>query len=91
MVKSALERVKVKKPNPLFDEVRFGTMQDGTCVEILHIGPFDDEPISFAKMEQFALSNGLEPAKSCHREIYLNNANRVEKIKLKTILRYTVK
>lgn len=91
MVKSALERVKVKKPNPMFDEVRFGTMQDGTCVEILHIGPFDDEPISYAKMEQFALSNGLERTKSCHREIYLNNANQVEKSKLKTILRYTVK
>ena len=62
MVKAALEQVKIKKPNLLFDEMHFGTMQDGTCVEILH-----------------------------HREIYLNNANRVEKSKLKTILRYAVK
>ena len=37
------------------------------------------------------LSNNLERAKSYHREIYLNNANRVEKSKLKTILRYAVK
>lgn len=66
-------------------------MQDGNCVEILHIGTFDDEPISFEKMERFMLSNNLERAKSYHREIYLNNANRVEKSKLKTILRYAVK
>jgi hypothetical protein len=91
MVNVALERVKVKKPNPLFNEISFGTMQDGNCVEILHIGAFDDEPISFEKMEQFMLSNNLERAKSYHREIYLNNANRVEKSKLKTILRYAVK
>lgn len=90
MVKAALERVKIKKPNPLFEEVRFGTMQDGKCVEILHIGAFDDEPISFEKMEQFALANNLKRTTSYHREIYLNNANRVEKSKLKTILRYTV-
>lgn len=44
-----------------------------------------------AALEQFALSNHLERTKSCHREIYLNNANRVEKSKLKTILRYAVK
>ena len=78
------------KPNPLFEEVRLGTMQDGKCVEILHIGAFDDEPISFEKMEQFALANNLKRTTSYHREIYLNNANRVEKSKLKTILRYTV-
>lgn len=90
MVQAALERVKRKKPNPLFNEVRFSTMQDGKCVEILHIGAFDDEPVSFEKMEQFALANHLERTDSCHREIYLNNANRVEKGKLKTILRYRV-
>ena len=90
MVNVALERVKVKKPNPLFNEISFGTMQDGNCVEILHIGTFDDEPISFEKMKQFMLSNNLERTKSYHREIYLNNANRVEKSKLKTILRYSV-
>lgn len=91
MVKAALEQIKIKKPNPLFDEVSFDTMQDGKCVEILHIGAFDDEPVSFEKMKQFTLSNDLERAKNYHREIYLSNANRVEKSKLKTILRYAVK
>lgn len=90
MVKAALEQVKVKKPNPLFDEISFGTMNDGKCVEILHIGAFDDEPISFEKMEKFMLANNLELTNNYHREIYLNNANRIEISKIKTILRYSV-
>lgn len=91
MVCKAMEVVKKKKPNPLYEEIRFDTMQDGKCIEILHIGAFDDEPASFEKMTQFAKKNNLERDKSCHREIYLNNANRVEKSKLKTILRFSVK
>lgn len=91
MVKTTLEQVKIKKPTSLFDEVSFDTMQDGKCVEILHIGAFDDEPISFETMDQFVLSNNLKRTKNYHREIYLDNANRVEKNKLKTILRYSVK
>ena len=91
MVRRAIETVKKKKPNPLYEEIRFDTMQDGKCIEILHIGAFDDEPASFEKMDQFAEKDGLKRNKSCHREIYLNNANRVEKSKLKTILRFSVK
>ena len=90
MVKAALEQVKVKKPNPLFDEISFGTMNDGKCVEILHIGAFDDEPIFFEKMEKFMLANNLERTNNYNREIYLNNANRIEISKIKTILRYSV-
>ena len=91
MVCKAMEVVKKKKPNPLYEEIRFDTMQDGNCIEVLHIGSFDDEPASFQKMAQFAQENGLERDESCHREIYLNNAGRVEKSKLKTILRFSVK
>lgn len=91
MAAAALERVKTGKPNPLYAEIRFDTMEDGKCIEILHIGPYDDEPASFEKMAQFAKNNGLERRESRHREIYLNNAGRVEKSKLKTILRYSVR
>ena len=88
MVTSALEEIKVKKPSPLFNEVYFDTMQNGEYIEILHVGPFDDEPASFEKMKQYAKANNLKYTVDYHREIYLNNANRVEKDKLKTILRY---
>lgn len=91
MACEALERVKVKKPSPLYEDIRFDTIQDGKCVEILHVGSFDEEPASFEKMDEFAKKNELKRIENYHREIYLNNANRVEKSKLKTILRYSVK
>lgn len=85
-----LERVKVKKPNLLCDEIFFDTIHDGKCVEILHICPYDSEPASFAQMDKFAKENGLHRISDCHREIYLNNANKAKTDKLKTILRYKV-
>lgn len=90
VVNEALCLVKIKKPNPLFEEIRFEKMKNGLCVEILHIGSFDDEPASFEKMNRFSEVHGLRRSGSYHREIYLSNANRVEKSKFKTILRYQV-
>lgn len=90
MVAAALEQLKTKKPNPLYEEIRFTAMQDGTCIEILHIGPYDEEPASFAKMARFAKEHGLTRTASGHREIYLNNAKRAETARLKTILRCSV-
>ena len=90
LVKEALEMVKRKKPDPLYEEIHFGTMGDGLCVEMLHVCTFDDEPAFFEKMDRFAEAQGLKRLEDSHREIYLSNANRVEKGKLKTILRYAV-
>ena len=90
MVNEALGMVRIKKSNPLLEEIHFETMQNGLCVEVLHVGAFDDEPVSFEKMDQFSAAHGLRSSENYHREIYLSNANRVEKSKLKTILRYSV-
>ena len=90
LVKEALEVVKRKKPNPLYKEIQYRTMENGLCVEILHVGPYDNEPVSFEKMDRFADAQGLRRLEKSHREIYLSSANRVEKSKLKTILRYAV-
>ena len=88
---NALERVKIKKPNELYEQILFDTMQDAKSIEILHIGTYDDEPISFQKMDLFAKENDLVRSTNYHKRCYLNNANRVLKSKLKTILRYCVK
>lgn len=90
MVNSALEQVKLKKPSPLYDEITFESMNGGKCVQILHVGSYDEEPSSFKKMDQFIKDNDLERIGSRHREIYLNNANRTKTDNLKTILRYSV-
>lgn len=91
MFLNALEKVKIKKPNHLYEQISFNAMQDGKSIEILHIGTYDDEPVSFQKMNLLAKENALVRSTDFHREIYLNNANRVLKNKLKTILRYSVK
>lgn len=90
MFVAALEQVKAKKPSTLFDEIYFDAMQNGMYIEVLHIGSFDTEPYSFEKMKQYAEANNLQYDKKQHREIYLNNTNRVEQSKLKTILRYSI-
>ena len=87
---TALEKVKVKKPNPFYNEIRFERISEGSSVAMLHVGPFDDEPQTFAKMDAFCQENGLKRCTAYHREIYLNNKNRTAPEKLKTILRYSV-
>lgn len=87
----ALENVRKKKPNDLYDEIDFERMTDGKSVQILHIGSYDDEPASFEKMDRFVREMGLARNGDTHREIYLNNAGRTAEDKLKTILRYAVR
>lgn len=91
VVDKAFESVRKKKPNPLLDDVTFGTIEDGLSVQMLHVGSYDNEPQSFEVMEEFLINNNLERASLQHREIYLSDARKVEPAKLKTILRYMVK
>lgn len=90
MVEEALEKVKVKRPNAHYEKIRFETVKEGKCLTILHLGSFDSEPLSFAKMDAFCKENSLNRRFPFHREIYLNNLNRTSPDKLKTILRYQV-
>ena len=88
MAYAALERIKIKKPHHMYEKIIFDTIHDGKCVEILHVGSYDNEPSSFGKMYKFTEENGLKRITDCHREIYLSNRTKTDK--LKTILRYKV-
>ncbi len=91
MFVAAYEAVGRKKPHPLLQEVTFEMLEDSLCVQILHIGVFDDEPESFAKMDAFSRKNQLERINHYHREIYLTDARKTAPEKRQTILRYQVK
>jgi hypothetical protein len=91
MFEAAYEEVKKKKPNVLLKDVYFETIEEHECVQILHLGSFDDEPASFDKMNAFAKDNKLERINYFHREIYLSDARKTEPDKRRTILRYEVK
>lgn len=86
----ALNISKKKKSNPLLNEVTLETIEDGLSVQILHIGSYDTEPVSFNKMNQYIKKNNLKIKTLVHREIYLSDVRKVEQEKLKTVLRYMI-
>jgi len=86
----ALEKVMKKNPHPFLERVYFQTSEESLNIQMLHIGPYDDEPESFAKMDEFAQENNLLRIEKEHREIYLSDARKVAPEKLKTVLRYKV-
>jgi len=86
-----LERTKQKKFNVLLDNVKFEKITDGVCVQMMHLGSYDNEPESFKQMEDFAQQQNLNRTSKVHREIYISDARKVAPEKLKTVLRFQVK
>lgn len=90
VVNIAMEIVKKKKPHPLLEKVEFESIKEGLCVQMLHVGPYDDEPRTFSVMKEFCVENNLEIKTLAHKEIYLSDFRKTEASKLKTVLRYLV-
>lgn len=85
-----LEQTKRKKHNPFLEKVCFKAAADGLSCQMMHIGSFDSEPESFARMEEFCSEQGYIRASKIHREIYLSDPRKTEPTKLKTVLRFQV-
>ena len=72
----------------------FLTLEEGLCVQCMHLGPFDDEPATVALMDAFLDENGCENDFSDarrHHEIYLSDARKVAPEKWKTVLRHPIR
>jgi hypothetical protein len=82
-----VEKTKRKKPSAALERAVFRTWEDGLCVQMLHVGPYDAEPASFARMEEFLAREGLVRVGHTHREIYLSDPGRTAPEKLRTVLR----
>ncbi|MBU0613376.1 GyrI-like domain-containing protein, partial [Patescibacteria group bacterium] len=89
--KKLLGIMKKEKPLALLDKVKFEQIEDGKCIQMMHIGSYDDEPASFKLMEEFAKEQGSKRASRKHREIYITDARKVAPEKLKTVLRFKAK
>lgn len=85
-----LEQTKKKKPHDLLEKINFEEIKEGDCVQMLHLGSYDNEPESFRMMENFALNNNYKRKIVSHREIYLSDAKKVSSDKLKTVLRFAI-
>ena len=72
----------------------FLTVDEGLCVQMMHLGPFDDEPASIALMAAYLAENGYEndlSARRLHHEIYLSDTRKVPPERWKTVLRHPIK
>ena len=72
----------------------FLTIEEGLCVQIMHIGPFDHEPSTVALMDQYIAENGYANDMNenrLHHEIYLSDARKVAPEKRKTVIRHPIR
>ena len=75
-------------------EAEFLPLDEGLCVQILHTGPYDDEPGTVALMDEYLAANGYANDFSdsrLHHEIYLSDARKTPPEKLRTVIRHPIK
>jgi hypothetical protein len=89
-VEAAKQTVIAKKHIQLAAQVQYFTMNEGKCIQMLHVGPFSTEPESLLQIAAFSEQNNLE-RNGLHHEIYLSDFRKTAPEKLKTILREPVR
>lgn len=75
-------------------KVEFFSIEEGVCVQMMHIGSYDDEPATVAHMDTYLTENGYEndfSTQRMHHEIYLSDARKVSPQKWKTVVRHPIK
>ncbi|SHI16525.1 hypothetical protein SAMN02745823_02941 [Sporobacter termitidis DSM 10068] len=83
-----------KKPALNTGGARLSRYEEGLCVQCMHVGPYDAEPATVARMDAFMRAGGLAPDFSetrRHHEIYLGDPRKTDPAKLKTVIRHPVK
>lgn len=89
----AVEEATRKKKTD-YSKVEFFTYDEGLCVQSMHIGPYDDEPKTVARMHEFMEQEGYAldiTDQRMHHEIYLSDARRVAPEKRKTVIRHPIR
>ncbi|WP_129676333.1 GyrI-like domain-containing protein [Candidatus Chloroploca sp. Khr17] len=85
MIDSAIADVRKKKNPAAISRVRFEPLAEGTCAQILHLGPFSEEGPTIEKVHAFIEARGKRIGK--HHEIYLSDIRKADPSKWKTIIR----
>ena len=89
----AIQEASVKKQMD-FSKVEFFTYHEGLCVQCMHIGPYDNEPVTVREMERYAKEQGYEldfSDQRYHHEIYLSDVRKCKPENLKTVIRQPIK
>ncbi|MCQ4636909.1 GyrI-like domain-containing protein [Anaerovorax odorimutans] len=83
-----------KKPHLDLSRARFAVWEEGLCAQVMHKGPYDDEPATIEKLDSFIEDSGLVcdiSEKRQHHEIYLSDPRKAAPEKLKTVIRHPVR
>lgn len=83
-----------RKKKKDFSKVEFLSIDEGLCVQCMHIGPYDAEPETVARMHEFIDQQEYTldiTDERHHHEIYLSDARKVAPEKLKTVIRHPIK
>ena len=82
-----------KKKKTDCSQVKFLTVNEGLCVQIMHIGPYDNEPVTVKLMDDYLAQNGYENnlnSERMHHEIYLSDPRKCLPEKMKTVIRHPI-
>lgn len=88
---AVLDRVQHKKALPALAQAAFEIRDEGRCLQVLHLGPFADEPATFRRLADFCRKHSLARIGHDHREIYLSDPRKTAPEKLDTLLRIPVR
>jgi hypothetical protein len=91
--KWAVEECKKKKPGIDVSKARFNSFTEGLCVQIMHIGSYDEEYTSIGLIDKFITENDLINITDDvhkHHEIYLSDPRRTSKERLRTVLQFPI-
>ena len=69
------------------------TYDEGLCVQCMHLGSYDDEPATVARMHEYMEAQGYVldiTRQRMHHEIYLSDARKTAPEKLKTVIRHPI-
>jgi len=88
-LEAARAALRAKEKEGDFDAVRLERIDEGRCVQCLHLGPYEKEAETVALMDAFCEEHSLTP-RLWHHEIYFSDPRRVPPERLKTLLRHPV-
>ncbi len=83
-----------RKKKADFSKVEFFHYEEGLCVQCMHIGPYDDEPATVRRMDEFIAEQGYTNDindQRYHHEIYLSDVRKSAPEKLKTVIRHPIR
>lgn len=91
MINKAMDEVEKKKDPPALSKIRFESLNEGLCAQIMHIGPYSEEWSTVERLHNFIREkeydfDGIRPGEK-HHEIYLSDLRRTKPERLRTIIR----